>query len=277
MKKVITFIVVAISLNACKKDKTGILPVEKPLAFADFIKGREWVGTLNGSGFQYAQPGCLKFNADNTFTIYSLFVFFPGGIQINRDSINGNIISIDSLPDGRQRITTNINTSFTPITTSYIYVTDRKKITGMSADVTQQPTFQLEIFPAEGISVAGQWSGKPRTAPGANFEYPDLSSITFVPSENSTYYIRNGVSVLLTAPNNLLKIVYQQKGARIYMAGYIENLGVINGPVPYFGVLMPDGKKMLVDSKAYNSRLPAYVYTNEPYGPNGVTPTILRP
>lgn len=277
MKKVITFIVVAISLNACKKDKTGILPVEKPLAFADFIKGREWVGTLNGSGFQYAQPGCLKFNADNTFTLYSLFVFFPGGIQINRDSIKGNIISIDSLPDGRQRITTNINTSFTPITTNYIYVTDRKKITGISADVTQQPTFQLEIFPAAGISVAGQWSGKQRTAPGANFEYPDLSSITFVPSENSTYYIRNGVSVLLTAPNNLLKIVYQQKGARIYMAGYIENLGVINGPVPYFGVLIPDGKKMLVDSKAYNSRLPAYVYTNEPYGPNGVTPTILRP
>lgn len=277
MKKLIACIIVAISLNGCKKDKPSIQPIQAPVTFADFIKNREWVGTLNGSGFQYAQPGCLKFNADNTFTLFSQFVFFQGAIQINRDSISGNIISIDSLPDGRQRITTNINTSFTPITTNYIYITDRKKITGMSADVTQQPTFQLEIFPAEGISVAGQWSGKQRTAPGSNFEYPDLSSITFVPSENSTYYSRNGVSVLLSAPNNLLKIVYQQKGARVYMSGYNESLGVINGPVPYFGVLMPDGKKMLVDSKANNFRLPAYVYTNEPYGPNGITPTILRP
>ena len=154
MKTFLVFLVFASCFFSCKKNKNDGNNIQPPpVSFADFIKNREWVGTLNGSGFQYPQPCCLKFNNDNTFTMYSLFVFFPGGVETRRDSINGNILSIDSLPDGRQRITTNINTSFTPITTNYIYITDRKKITGLSADVTQQPTFQLEVFPAEGISV----------------------------------------------------------------------------------------------------------------------------
>ena len=274
MKKIITVILFASAFTACKKNDNNIQP--PPIAFSDFIKNREWVGTLNGSGFQFAQPGSLKFNADNTFTIYSLFVFFPSGIETRRDSINGNIVSIDSLPDGRQRITTNINTSFTPVVTNYIYITDRKKLTGISSDLTQPPTFQMELFPAEVISVGGEWSGKPRTQQGSAFEYPDLSTITFVPNEGTTYYRRNGSGVIQFPPNTLLKVVYQQKGARVFMAGFNESLGLVNGQLPYFGVLLPDGKKMMINSRSINARLPNYIYTNEPYGPNGVTPIIYK-
>ena len=44
----------------------------------------------------------------------------------------------------------------------------------------------------------------------------------------------------------------------------------------YFGVLLPSGDKMLVDSYTFEARLPNYLYTNEPYGPNGVTPAIYK-
>lgn len=275
MKRIISnaAAIIFLMMASCKDD-TAITPATKA-DFKSFIKNTEWVGTLDGSGFEYRLPVSLKFNADNTFTLYSLFVFFPNGVEETRDSITGPVISIDSLPDGRMHIVTNINTSFRPITTTSLYITDRKALTGFSSDPNELPTFQLELFPSEGISASGEWTGPVRTAPGANNAYPDLSTITFLGNEPVpvTYYRRQGQAVQLA--NEQLLVTYEQKGARLYMDGYDESR---NGGtrLPYFGVLLPSGDKMMVHSRDVYARLPHYVYTNEPYGPNGVTPTIVR-
>ncbi|MBL0743700.1 hypothetical protein [Chryseolinea lacunae] len=265
--------IVFLMLASCKDD-TPVNPTTKN-DFKSFIKNTEWVGTLDGNGYEYRLPVSLKFNDDNTFTLYSLFVFFTDGVEETRDSITGPIISIDSLPDGRMHIATNINTSFRPITTTSLYITDRKEVMGLSSDPNELPTFQAELFPAEGISANGEWTGPARTSPGANNAYPDLSTITFLANESVpvTYYRRQGQPVQFA--NTQLRVVYQQKGARVYMDGYDESR---NGGsrVPYFGVLLPSGNKMMVHSRDVYARLPHYVYTNEPYGPNGVTPTIVR-
>src|SRR5258706_15161895 len=125
-------------LASCKDDTTTPTPKGD---YTSFLKNTEWVGVLDGNGFEYPLPGSLKFNSDNTFTMYTLFVFFPNGVEETRDSISGTIISIDSLQDGRTRINTNINTSFNGAATTAIYITDRKKMVGISSDPNQAPTF----------------------------------------------------------------------------------------------------------------------------------------
>jgi len=273
---------ICIFFFACCKDDYAINPTQ--LDFATFLKNTEWVGVLDGSGYQYPRPCSIEFHEDNTFTIHALFVLFPSGVEENRDNITGTINSIDSLPDGRIHIRTSIaanfsytGTGFMPVITESIYITNRQKLVGMSSDPTRQPTFQLELFPDD-VSVDGEWSGKPRTSPGANYEYPDVSSIKFSAAEGVTYYVRGGVSVVQFAPNDLFRVVYQQKGARVYMAGFNENFSQpdTRAAIPYFGVLLPSGDKMMVDSRDMNARLPNYVNTNQPYGPSGVTPVISR-
>lgn len=276
-KRFLILIYCSVIFAACKKNN-GI--TQSPQSFADFIKNTEWVGTLDGNGFEYPPPCALKFNTDNTFTMYSHFIFFHGGGSgIRTDSIVGSIQSIDDQPDGSIKITTNINTSFRPVTTNYIYITDRKKIVGMSADVTQQPTFQLEIFPEKGISVySTRWRGPEwhSTSTDKSYAYPDLSSIIFQPDGINTVYSQNGQPVYLSQ-NTLLQHIYQQIGSRVYMSGYNFLPGgaaiTVNN---YFGVLLPSGDKMLVDSYTSGARLPNYLNTNEPYGPNGATPTIYK-
>src|SRR4051794_25025353 len=112
MKKFITRTLIVIMatgvLVSCKKGETDIHP--PPATFSDFLKNTEWVGTLDGNGFQYRPPCSLKFNADNTFTMYGIFVFFPGGVATYKDSITGTIQKIDTLADARVRITTDIAT-----------------------------------------------------------------------------------------------------------------------------------------------------------------------
>jgi hypothetical protein len=242
---------------------------------ADFPKNTEWVGTLNGNGFQYRPPCSLKFNSDETFTMYGLFVL-PGIVR--RDSITGTISGIETLPDGRMRITTDITASFNGGATKYLYITDKKKIQGFDSSLSFE-NFQLSLFPAQGISVAGHWSGP---AWKGGVAYPDLSPIQFDNSNPKipvTHYTRNGNPVLLV-PNDplsgLLGSIYQQKGARVYFSGYNEEKnGGIDSGVGYFGVLLPDGNNMLVHSVG-NARLPVYVFTNEPWGQNGATPIIIR-
>lgn len=270
-KHFIILICCAAIFTACKKS-TDITPPSQ--SFADFIKNTEWVGTLDKNGFEYPPPCALKFNTDNTFTMFSHFVFFPNGVETRMDSITGNVLSIDGQPDD-MRITTNINTSFRPVTTNYIYITDRKKIIGMSSDPTQQPTFQLDIFPASGISVYGtRWKGSPGSS--AAYFYPDLSTIIFLADGINTGYTFNWQPVYLSQ-NTPLQHIYQQNGSRIYMSGYNFLPGgaaiTVNN---YFGVLLPSGDKMLVDSYSPDARLPNYVNTNEPYGPNGITPIIYK-
>jgi len=249
----------------------------KPTAI--FPKDTEWVGTLNGNGFQYRPPCSLKFNSDKTFTMYAIFVFFPNGVETRKDSVSGTIQSTETLPDGRVRITTDITTSFNGGATKYLYITDKQKLQGVSADQTVE-TFQLVLFP-KAVSVAGDWKGP---AWKGGFAYPDLSSIKFDNSNPAipvTNYIRNGIGVGESAEptSKLLGILYGQKGARVYFYGYDESKrppGYGGTAIPYFGVLLPPGDKMMVDSRVYDVRLPNYIYTNEPYGMNGATPVIIK-
>src|SRR3954462_11712840 len=110
MKKLTNLTLLAIMATAvlmsCKKNVPDLQP--PPATFSDFLKNTEWVGTLDGNGFQYRPPCSLKFNADNTFTMYGIFVFFPGGVATYKDSITGAIQKIDTLADARVRITTDI-------------------------------------------------------------------------------------------------------------------------------------------------------------------------
>jgi hypothetical protein len=278
MKTFFLFLALATCFAACKKN-TGITPPVTPQSFADFLKNTEWVGTLDRRGFQYRPPCSLKFNTDNTFFMYSNFVFFPNNVETRRDSIGGTIMSIDSLPDGRTRITTNINTTFMPITTNYIYITDRNKLSGISADATQPPTFQLEIFPAAGVSVFGtHWHGPlyPGSLSPVPYAYPDLSNIHFQPDGINTVYTENNQPVLYSQ-NTQLQHIYKQTGARVYMSGYKYLPGGASISVNnYLGIFLPSGDAMMVDSYSPDARLPNYIYTNAPYGPLGVTPIIYK-
>lgn len=264
------------SFTACEKDKDNT-PVQNA---ANFPKNTEWVGTLDGNGFQYRASCSLKFNNDNTFTMYGVFVFFPNGVETIKDSIAGSIAGIDTLPDGRIRITTYITTSFNGGATKYLYITDKKKIQGISANNTVE-TFQMALFPAQGFSAAGNWRG---IAWKGGYAYPDVSSIIFDntnPAMPVTHYTKNGITVRESAnpTSAVLGVLYRQIGARVYFSGFNE----VNPPagyggrtVPYFGVLLPSGDKMMVHSLNFYARLPNYINTNEPYGPNGATPIIEK-
>lgn len=281
MKKLIHRTLMAIMATAvlvsCKKTGTTIPQPPPADTFAEFLKNTEWVGTLDGSGFQYRPPCSLKFNADNSFTMYSIFIFFPNGVETYKDSITGTIQKIDTLPDTRVRITTDITTSFNGRATKYLYVTDKKKISGVDAGVTVE-TFQVSLFPAAGVVASGNWRG---VSWKGDYAYPDLSSVIFDNAKSVTHYSKNGKAVQESAEptSPVLGSVYVQKGARVYFGGYNE----VNPPpgyggriVPYFGVLLPSGDKMMVHSINSFARLPNYINTNEPYGPNGQTPTINK-
>ena len=269
-------IVLIVGFGGCKKD-TGNTPAPNTTVFP---KNTEWVGTLDGNGFQYRPPCCLKFNNDNTFTMYGIFVFFQGNSQTIKDSLTGVIASTDTLPDGRIRITTDITTSFNGGATKYLYITDKKKIQGISANQTVE-TFQLSLFPAQGFSAAGYWRG---IAWKGGYAYPDVSTIAFDnanPAIPVTHYAKNGVSVQEDAQptSAVLGVLYKQIGARLYFSGFNEQNpppGYGGRTVPYFGVLLPSGDKMMVHSINSYARLPNYINTNEPYGPNGATPVIEK-
>ncbi|MEO5977224.1 MAG: hypothetical protein ABIS36_12370 [Chryseolinea sp.] len=266
--------VIVMILAACSGNDDVNPPTKTDMA--TFLKNTEWVGTLDGNGFEYPPPVSIKFYSGNTFSMHSIFVFFPNGVAEYRDSISGTITSIDSLPDGRSRINTNINTNFRPSATTAIYITDRKQIMGISSNPNDAPTFQAVLFPSAGISVAGEWSGSARDVSGVNYNYPDLSTISFDAADGHpvTYYTRHGSPVVYPDQTHW-RTLYVQRGARLYMSGYNETM---NGgiEVPYFGVLLPSGDKMMVHSINDAARLPNYVNTSEPYGPNGATPVISR-
>ncbi|MEP6750092.1 MAG: hypothetical protein ABJB86_20305 [Bacteroidota bacterium] len=276
MKKIVT-IAVIIFFAGCDKKGTS-MPQGAQYAFP---KNTEWVGTLDGNGFQYRPPCSLKFNTDNTFTMYGNFLFFSNNAETRKDSISGTILSTDSLPDGRIRITTNIITTFNNVVTKYIYISNRNKIMAVSADGSVA-TFQLELFPAAGFPVIGtQWRGVSWPKSQVSFvpyACPDLSTIVFQDAIN-TVYIRNGLPVMLTQFTQL-QHTYKQIGARVYMAGYKYLPGSPEGAAviinAYLGILAPAGDRMMVDSYSPDARLPNYINTNEPYGPNGQTPVIYK-
>ena len=66
---------------------------------------------------------------------------------------------------------------------------------------------------------------------------------------------------------------------RVYFEGYNEDRpapGYGGTTIPYFGVMLPAGDKIMVDSRSDRARLPNYLDTNEPLGPNGTTPAIIK-
>ena len=275
-KSIILMLCLAASLTACKKSG-NILPMAQK-SYTDFLKNTEWVGVLDRNGYHYPPPCCLRFNADNSITVYAPFWFNTNGVYVTPDSIRGTINSIDSLPDER----TAIKVTFPYINDQTIYITKREKLICVSPDPNKPVTFQLEIFPTKGISVKGTtWSGPLMTGTGpasGQYAYPDLSSIAFLGNKNSTVYYRNGQPVpsqptpQSPAPG-ILEAAYQQRGAMVFMMGYKEN-GIVL--MDYFGVLLPSGDRMLVHSGSQEARLPNYLQTIAWYGPIGATPIIYK-
>lgn len=277
MKKLLILIACIVTgIAACKK---GGNPLQSPPGdYADFLKNTEWVGVLDGNGYQYPPPCCLRFNPDNTITMHAPFWFNDNGVYVTPDSINGKINSIDSLPDGRTRI----NANFPYINDQSIFITNREKLVGISPDPNKPTTFQLELFPSQGFSVRGtQWRGPlmPGAAPSSgSYAYPDLNSIIFLPDKDITVYAKNGQPVMWgtqgTGSYTALQSTFVQRGALVYMAGYNNERAIKE--IGYFGVLLPSGDKMMVHSGSQDARLPNYIHTTAPYGPIGATPVIYK-
>jgi hypothetical protein len=278
MKKIFLFIALTACMAGCKKDAGTVAAT--PQTFTDFLKNSEWVGTLDGTGYQYAPPCDLKFNANaDSVSCYALFSFIVNGAWKQVDSIKGKINSIENLPDGKMRI----NTTFPYLNDQSIYVTDRNKLIGISTDPSKPTTFQLNLYPLRENPFFNEWGGRAKTGPGTSYMYPDLSQIRVNNIDTTMIYWRNGSSVpydqaltdpaLFLRPDGILATRFIQHGARVYIAGYNEETRRF---MTYFGVLLPSGIDMMVHSRDYYARLPNYILTYEPYGPNGVTPTIHK-
>src|SRR5882757_6687802 len=156
MKKLIILTAcIIISFSACKKSGSNPAPIptQPPKTYADFLKTTEWVGTDEGHGSQYPKPADLKFRADGTITIYSIFNLWPngvvGGTLIQVDSINGKVNKIDSLADGRKTV----NVNFPDIGGDQImYITDSKDVLMIPADpnkvTANSRNYRFSIFPS---------------------------------------------------------------------------------------------------------------------------------
>ena len=84
-KSIILTLCLAASLTACKKSG-NILPMAQK-SYTDFLKNTEWVGVLDRNGYHYPPPCCLRFNADNSITVYAPFWFNTNGVYVTPDSI----------------------------------------------------------------------------------------------------------------------------------------------------------------------------------------------
>lgn len=265
-----TFLIVAFA--SCKKS-TG--PGSSNDKFQEFLQKSQWVGVLDRNGYQFAPPAYLRFKSANSFVIYAPFFFLQNGNWTTRDSITGEIKNIQELPDG---ITVDVKSQMEQYGEVTLTITERKTLKAISGDPNKPVLFELQLYPDAGFSVEGtRWSGPVMSGPGPTagmVAYPDLSTIGF--DKNTTYYHRNGAIVMAQPTPQIptpgeLKVLYKQMGAAIFMSGYSENGHLL---IPYFGVLTPDNKKMMVFSAATGSRLPYYTQTIPWYGPIGQTPVI---
>ncbi|MEO7048619.1 MAG: hypothetical protein ABI091_25185 [Ferruginibacter sp.] len=279
MKKQIGFILcLALIFSACKKSALTIPSSEKD--FASFLKNTEWVGTLDGNGYEYPPPSCIKFNADNTVIAYAPFAEITVNSVTWRDSIAGTIKSIDSLPDGRTKVKVSFDQykDIDKYKDMNIYISNRDKLIANNTDETLT-VFQLSLFPKKGFSLAGtHWRGPLIPGNANTYYYPDLSSIHFQQDgvHSVSVYSYDGQPVMLTQLDPLT-ILYKQIGARVYMSGYkFLPGGAVSEVKGYYGVLLPSGDKMMVHSNSPDARLPNYVDTWERYGPNGTTPIIYK-
>jgi hypothetical protein len=248
----------------------------------DFLKNTEWVGTFRPLSRMYDKPFCLRFNSDNSLTIYGVFYFLIDGNLVPKDSLVGKISKIEDTGTD-----ISISVDFPFISESHtLVVTDRKTLSHAGVLDPSRPnsfSYGLRLFPAGGVSVRGTtWSGpimKEGPIKGAH-AYPDLSGIHFFEDssyKNGTFYTRNGERAQMKVPQastySVVYSVYQQRGARVYMNGFNESGSKL---IPYFGVLDPSGNIMWVDSPTNEARLPNWLETIAWYGPAGVTPVIYK-
>lgn len=301
--KSLIIILAFVNLLACEKSsiKPGVSPRTK--TYIDFLKNTEWVGVDDGNRSQYAKPADMNFHADSTVTIYSIFYLSnDNGVTFqNADSIKGKISKIDSTPDGSIHISIN----FPDIGGEQLMtITSRVSLTMAPADpgktTINSRKYNLALFPAAGVALkATSWGGEPinKNDPiGSGYYYPDLSIISFNNSSSGNpevTYTKHGIIVQQQtgADLGILKLSYQQIGARVYLYGYDEDYSwdmeiasrtgnytdYRQGRImKYIGILMPTGDKMLIDSRSKNARLPTYTQTQDTYGPPGITPVITK-
>ncbi|WP_143307678.1 hypothetical protein [Chitinophaga vietnamensis] len=286
-------------LAACSKSahpSPGPNPPPVTSGAFDFLKNSQWVGTYHivSPGTQYDPPCCLQFNGDNTaVTLYSNFIFYNQNRSgyIYLDSIQGTIKSIkkvDYLGNPNQQDTSQVGIELiyaaTADTHRIIISADRNQMTS-STTIANAYNFnaiiaaKLAPFPAAGYSLTGtSWKGKYYDGNS----YPDVAGIEFIKdgTNNVTRYLRSGI-LLHDGDQKAVQALYVQQGCRVYMSGFNEEnppAGFVGRAVPYFGVLAPDGKSMWVHSTSDHSRLPYYGGTspNNPYGPVGTTPEIIK-
>ncbi|PTT01130.1 hypothetical protein DBR11_08100 [Pedobacter sp. HMWF019] len=234
-------------------------------------------------------------------TVFGLFYYVVDVATLNFsriDSLRGKVTKIDTLTSpGTAIVDLSLPLPFVGQKLQFYITSDKdnsanyakNKIFGSGgAPISAYNffTFNLARCPDKINSVkSSSWSGKVRpgteTAQNPQYYYPDLSAIAFGDTEEQ--FFRNGKIITYTLKDKVdpVKILYRQNGSMVFFYGYDE---IYDKIYPYFGVLAPDGKTMMVDAWAvdqskygYGSpRLPNYVDTNAPYGPNGVTPVIFK-
>ena len=274
MKKLLTlFAAIIISLASCKKDSGS----SNDNSFEDFLLKSQWVGVMDRAGYQFAPPVSIRFTPDNSMVIYAPFFLTENGTTILRDSIVGNILSIEKTPDDKTTAVKSKLEFYGEVTVS---IHDRKTLSLSSTNINKPILLELELYPHTGFSLNGtRWSGPVMSGPGPQagmVAYPDLSTIGF--DQSTSYYHRNGAIVKeqptpqIPTPGEL-RVIYKQIGAVVYMSGYNENGMLLP---PYFGVLKPGNDQMMVFSGAIGSRLPYYTQTIAWYGPAGITPVINK-
>jgi hypothetical protein len=256
--------------SACTKNDV-LKPQDQPA----FPAHTEWAGIIHLAGWDYDRPCCLRIYEDSTVMLYALFTFGEGEDRITKDSLAGRIIQTTH---GGHMIRLTINFPDLPPAhaNATVLIQDRRALEYKSN--TGDFAMHLKRFPVEGTLIQGDWTGPTMQRGSAKsvYAYPDLSSIQFS-ADGTTVYRRNNRSVQIqntaTGELTILRAPYTQDGATVWMSGYNEEKHTM---VPYFGVLMPDGQGMWIDSRStIEGRLPGPAATDQ-YGPKGVTPAIYN-
>jgi hypothetical protein len=267
----VSFLALILLVPACKKNNTSQKGNQKK-----FPLETVWTGTLHLGNQQYDQPCYLRFNNDQTISIYSLFAFIINGNIEYKDSLTGPVTNISN-----ENGTVNVEADLPdlPIIGGHTTFTIKDNKLACASRDGGFVVLHLELFPDKKISIEGGWSG-----PGMHggplegrYAYPDLSSIIF-DADGTTTYKRNGEIAQIKVPQfgtfTIVKGLYKQQGVMVWMDGYNEST---QKTVPYFGVLMASGDKMMVNSRnRIDGRLPSHSATIDWYGPKGVTPIIER-
>ena len=215
---------------------------------------------------------------DSTVVAYALFTWFgDDNSLVTADSLVGHITNIDTVTFGPTTIY--VNYPLTNDQQRYHFYPDTTLKGGSlnsMASASKQFMPMLSICPKIIPDVQGKWTTAPldpnNLNPPVAHQYPDLADIFF--NNGNTYYERGGQPATGPVPGNDITVAYEQDGRRVYFSGYNEQKSLL---IQYFGVIQPDGATMFCDSRDHiDTRLPNYVETSQPYGPNGSIPTMTR-